>query len=90
MATPRAISFGNVGDLKIGHGGQTSTQIVVLSKPPRSYTVVPLGQSDHPESGHWDDQAAKLFGPGKVKDTHFMDRAGLQPHVTRWKSLDIN
>ena len=30
MATPRAISFGNVGDQQIGHGGQTSTQIVVL------------------------------------------------------------
>ena len=33
----------------IGHGGQTSTQIVVLSKPPRSYMVLPLGESDRPE-----------------------------------------
>ena len=90
MATPRAISFGNVGDLKVGHGGQTSTQIVVLSKPPRSYMVVPLGQSDHPESGHWDDQADKLFSTGKAKDTFFMDREGLQPHVTSTKKLDYN
>ncbi len=88
MATPRAISFGSVGDQKIGHGGQTSTQIVVLSKPPRSYMVLPLGESDHPESGHWDDQAAKLFRPGKAKDTFFMDREGLQPHVTSTKKLD--
>ncbi|HEY1602488.1 MAG TPA: penicillin acylase family protein [Pirellulales bacterium] len=90
MATPRAISFDTVGDQKIGHGGQTSTQIVVLSKPPRSYMVVPLGQSDHPESGHWDDQAAKLFGPGKAKDTFFMDRDGLQQHVTSTKKLEYN
>ena len=90
MATPRAISFGNVGDQKIGHGGQTSTQIVVLSKPPRSYMVLPLGESDHPESGHWDDQAAKLFSEGKAKDTFFMDREGLQPHVTSTKKLEYN
>ncbi len=90
MATPRAISYGNVGDLKIGHGGQTSTQIVVLSKPPRSYMVLPLGESDHPESGHWDDQAAKLFSTGKAKDTFFMDRNGLAPHVMSTKKLEFN
>jgi acyl-homoserine-lactone acylase len=90
MATPRAISFDSVGDQKIGHGGQTSTQIVVLSKPPRSYMVLPLGESDHPDSGHWDDQAAKLFSAGKAKDTFFMDRAGLEPHVTSTKKLEFN
>jgi len=90
MATPRAISFSNVGDQKVGHGGQTSTQIVVLSKPPRSYMVLPLGESDHPDSGHWDDQAAKLFSEGKVKDTFFMDVEGLKPHVTSTKKLDYN
>jgi acyl-homoserine lactone acylase PvdQ len=89
MATPRAINFDNVGDLKVGQGGQTSTQIVVLSKPPRSYMVLPLGESDHPESGHWDDQAAKLFSAGKAKDTFFMDREGLQPHVTSTKKLEV-
>ncbi|HVU86385.1 MAG TPA: penicillin acylase family protein [Pirellulales bacterium] len=87
MATPRAISFGNVGEQKIGHGGQTSTQIVVLSKPPRSYMVLPLGESDHPETGHWDDQAAKLFSEGKAKDTYFMDLDALKPHVTSTATL---
>jgi acyl-homoserine lactone acylase PvdQ len=90
MSTPRAISFDAVGDQKIGHGGQTSTQIVVLSKPPRSYMVLPLGESDHPETGHWDDQAAKLFSEGKAKDTYFMDREGLAPHVTSTKKLEYN
>jgi len=88
MATPRAISYDNVDGKKIGHGGQTSTQIVVLSKPPKSYMVVPLGHSDHPESDHWDDQASKLFSAGKAKDTHFMDREGLKPHVTSTKLLE--
>jgi acyl-homoserine-lactone acylase len=90
MATPRAISFDAVGDQKIGHGGQTSTQIVVLSNPPRSYMVLPLGESDHPETGHWDDQAAKLFSEGKAKDTFFMDRDGLEKHVTSTKKLEYN
>ena len=36
------------------------------------------------------DQAAKLFSQGKAKDTFFMDREGLQPHVTSTKKLDYN
>lgn len=90
MATPRAISFGKRGELYVGRGGQTSTQIVVLTKPPRSYMVLPLGESDHRDSPHWDDQAAKLFSSGRVKDTFFMDLDGLRPHVTSETSLDFN
>src|SRR5262249_46260332 len=61
MATPRAISFGPAPDGKsmIGHGGQTSTQVIIMSDPPKSYAVIPLGESDHKEGGHWDDQAEK-------------------------------
>ena len=61
MATPRAISFDPVGKEMVGRTGQTSTQIVILTKPPQSYMVIPLGESDHPNSGHYDDQAEKLF-----------------------------
>ncbi|MBL9124378.1 MAG: penicillin acylase family protein [Planctomycetaceae bacterium] len=86
MATPRAISF-HKGNPRIGHGGQTSTQIVVLSKPPKSYMVIPLGQSDHKQSGHWDDQAEKLFSPGKAKDTYFLDRGAVEKHATATKKL---
>lgn len=89
MATPRAISFSQKGNLRIGHTGQTSTQLVILSKPPKSYMVLPLGESDHPETGHWDDQAQKLFSAGKAKDTFFMDRAGLMPHVKATKKLTL-
>jgi acyl-homoserine-lactone acylase len=84
MATPRAISFGVNGDGKtwLGRGGQTSVQLVQLTRPPRSWTLVPLGQSDHIDSGHFDDQAEKLFSPGKMKPTWFLDRTGLMKHVT--------
>jgi acyl-homoserine lactone acylase PvdQ len=85
MATPRAISFSQARDGKtwLGRGGQTSVQVVQLSNPPRSWTLVPLGQSDRPESKHFDDQAEKLFSPGRMKPTYFLDKAELLKHVTR-------
>lgn len=52
-----------------GRNGQTSTQIVVLSKPIKSWTYVPIGQSDRPESPHYRDQAEKAFGPRKLQPT---------------------
>jgi acyl-homoserine lactone acylase PvdQ len=84
MATPRAISFGAGPDGKsmIGHGGQTSTQVIVMSDPPRSYAVIPLGESDHKDGGHWDDQAEKLFSKAQAAPSYFLDEAGLLPHVT--------
>lgn len=87
MATPRAISFNLVGKEMVGVGGQTSTQIVVLSNPPKSYAIIPLGQSDHKESGHWDDQAEKLFSKSKAAPTYFMDKNELMKHVTAKKVL---
>jgi hypothetical protein len=87
MATPRAISFGAVGKEMVGAGGQTSTQIVVMTNPPKSYAIIPLGESDHKESGHWDDQAEKLFSKSKAAPTFFMDRNELMKHVTSKKVL---
>ncbi len=88
MATPRAISFAKVGKEMVGRGGQTSTQVVVMTDPPESYTVVPLGASDHKESGHWDDQAEKLFSRSKAVRTWFMNREELLKHVTAKKILN--
>ncbi len=89
MATPRAISFDLRKDGKtfLGRGGQTSTQVVQLRKPPRSWTLLPLGESDHPNSKHWDDQAEKLFSPGKMKPTYFLDKSQLLKHVESKKVL---
>ncbi len=89
MATPRAISFGPWPDGKsmIGHGGQTSTQVIIMTDPPQSYAVIPLGQSDHKDSGHWDDQAEKLFSKAQAAPSYFLDEAGLLEHVTARKVL---
>jgi acyl-homoserine-lactone acylase len=89
MATPRAISFGASPDGKslVGHGGQTSTQVIIMTDPPQSYAVIPLGESDHKDSGHWDDQAEKLFSKAHAAPTYFMDRAELLKHVTSTKVL---
>src|SRR5262249_26790537 len=87
MATPRAITFVPSGKEMVGAGGQTSTQIVVLTNPPKSYAIIPLGESDRRESGHWDDQAEKLFSKSKAAPTYFLDRAELMKHVTVTKTL---
>ncbi len=88
MATPRAVSFRPWGKEMVGAGGQTSTQIVLLKKPiPESYMILPLGQSDHQESGHFDDQAEKLFSKARAKPTFFMNRTELEKHVTARREL---
>ncbi|HKG20871.1 MAG TPA: penicillin acylase family protein [Blastocatellia bacterium] len=87
MATTRATSFRRAGKEMVGVGGQTSTQIVILSNPPESYSIVPLGHSDHKESGHWDDQAEKLYSKGKALRTYFMNRKELMKHITSTKIL---
>jgi acyl-homoserine lactone acylase PvdQ len=89
MATPRAISFspGPDGKSMIGHGGQTSTQVIIMTDPPRSYALIPLGESDHKDSGHWDDQAEKLFSKSQVAPSYFLDEPALREHVTATKVL---
>jgi acyl-homoserine lactone acylase PvdQ len=89
LATPRAISFNPDKDGKtfLGRGGQTSVQVVQLTRPPRSWTLLPLGESDHRASKHWDDQAEELFSPGKLKSTYFLDKAELLKHAESTKVL---
>jgi acyl-homoserine lactone acylase PvdQ len=90
MATPRAVSFAAASDGKymVGQGGQSATQIVIMTDPPESYAVIPLGESDHKESGHWDDQAEKLFSKGKALRTYFLRPDELLKHVTSKKVLN--
>jgi acyl-homoserine lactone acylase PvdQ len=87
MATPRAISFSQVGKEMVGRGGQTMPTIVILTNPPVSYQVIPLGESDHKDSAHWDDQAEKLFSKSKAAPTYFMKRDELMRYVIARKSL---
>jgi acyl-homoserine-lactone acylase len=85
IATPRAISFDSIRGKKnphlVGHGGQTSTQIVQLTNPPKSWTVLPLGESDDSKSPHYDDQAEKLFSKSRMKSTYFLDKPELLKHL---------
>jgi acyl-homoserine-lactone acylase len=91
MATPRAISFAPSADRKqmIGHSGQSATQVVIMTNPPESYAVIPLGDSDHKASGHWDDQAEKLFSKGKALQTYFLRPDELMKHISSKKVLSI-
>ncbi len=90
MSTPRAINFKKIGNEMVGQGGQTSTQIVLLKRPiPESFMIIPLGQSDHKDSPHFDDQAEKLFSKSKAKSTYFMNRKELEKHVTERKELSF-
>ena len=58
-----------------------------ISNPPKSWTVLPLGNSDDPESKHFDDQAEKLFSKGQMKPTYFLDKEELMKHVESTKVL---
>jgi acyl-homoserine-lactone acylase len=89
MATPRAVGFKKSGNEMVGQSGQTSTQIVILTKPPQSFMVIPLGESDHPETGHFDDQAEKLFSKSQAKSTYFLNRKELEKHITGRKELSF-
>lgn len=55
-----------------GRSGQTSTQIVSLTKPIQSWTFVPIGQSDRPDSPHYTDQAEQLFSQRRMKPTWWL------------------
>jgi acyl-homoserine lactone acylase PvdQ len=73
MATPRAIGFGapQADHTRWGGSGQTSTQVVILTRPIQSWTQPPIGQSDRPDSPFYRDQAEKLFSPGRMKPTWY-------------------
>ncbi len=87
MITPRAITFERRGAVVIGIGGQTATQIVELSSPAHSVSILVPGESDRPYSGHFDDQARDLFSKGAAKSTYFGDRKELEKHVSSKKEL---
>ncbi|HUP24031.1 MAG TPA: penicillin acylase family protein [Thermoanaerobaculia bacterium] len=73
MATLRAVGFDPEREdgTRWGRGGQTSTEVVLLTDPIQSFTQPPIGQSDRPDSAHYRDQAEKLFSPGKLKPSWF-------------------
>ncbi len=73
MATLRSVGFSAPREdgTRWGRRGQTSTEVVILSDPIRSFTQPPIGQSDRPDSPHYRDQAEKLFSPARMKPGWF-------------------
>jgi len=82
LSTLRTVGYGEprADGTRWGHRGQTSTQLIVLSKPIRSWIYLPVGQSDRPDSPHYDDQAEHLFSPGRIKPSRWQPEA-LAGHV---------
>ncbi len=82
-STLRAVGYDREereGHTSWGDRGQTSTQVVVMDDPPRSWIYVPLGQSDREGSSHFDDQAEKLFSPRQMKPSWWLPEE-LAEHV---------
>lgn len=81
MTTLRNVNFSDKPDkTSWGRSGQTSTQIIVMTKPVQSWTQPPIGQSDRPDSPHYRDQAEKLFSETKMKPTWWQPK-DLAKHI---------
>ncbi|HSG89886.1 MAG TPA: penicillin acylase family protein [Pseudomonadales bacterium] len=73
ITTLRTMGYGPVREdgTRRGVRGQTSTQVIELARPIRSWSYLPVGQSDDPASPHYDDQARELFSKGTLKATNW-------------------
>jgi len=57
--------------ISYARSGQSCPTVVILKQPVTSYSAVPYGQSEKPNSPHFVDQAEKLFNKKKLKPTWF-------------------
>jgi acyl-homoserine lactone acylase PvdQ len=82
MRTLRSVGYGPEREdhTRWGESGQTSTEVVVLTSPPQSWTYVPIGQSDRPDSPHYRDQGEQLFSQRRLKPTWWRP-ADLAGHI---------
>lgn len=89
MSTLRSIAYGGEKDdgTRWGRAGQTSTEIVVMTEPIQSWTYVPIGQSDRPDSPHYRDQAEKLFSKRQMKPSRWLPE-DLEGHIESRTVLD--
>ncbi|MFP4500028.1 MAG: penicillin acylase family protein [Candidatus Hydrogenedentota bacterium] len=87
--TLRSVSYSGERDdhTRWGRAGQTSTQIVICTNPIQSWTQPPIGQSDHADSPHYDDQAEKLFSERRFKESWWLPE-DLKDHIARRIVLD--
>lgn len=72
--TLRSVGFSGERDdhTQWGRSGQTSTQIVVMTKPIQSWWYLPLGESDRADSPHYNDLAEKAFSKRQLQPTWWL------------------
>jgi len=71
LTTLRTVSYGSPrkDHSRWGVSGQTSTQIIELSTPVKSWMYIPVGESDRADSPHYNDQAEKAFSKRQLQPT---------------------
>jgi acyl-homoserine-lactone acylase len=71
------------------HSGSRALRLVAFTDPIRSYTVHNFGQSDDPDSPHFDDQARLLTSQRKLKPVYY-ERDELQEHIRSKRTLSYD
>lgn len=82
LTTLRTVGYGKQREDRAfwADRGQTSTQVVELSDPIKSYIYLPVGQSDRSTSPHYDDQAEYAFSKRRLRPTWWRPEE-LQDHI---------
>ena len=89
MATGAMLSGSpDAPDLRWVVAGQRQPCLTIFTNPIQSFTSAPFGQSDHPESAHYSDQA-RLLSDRRLKPTYF-NKDELLKHVESKTVLRIN
>jgi acyl-homoserine lactone acylase PvdQ len=90
LVTLRAIGSGDPDENGISYArsGQSCPTVVFLKQPVTSYSAVPYGQSEHPDSPHYTDQGEKLFQHKKLKPTWFQ-KEDLLKNLESQKTLNV-
>ncbi|MBN1138805.1 MAG: penicillin acylase family protein [Anaerolineae bacterium] len=91
LVTLRAVNGGepDCHGISTIQSGQSCTTVVMLEPGNvRSYSVVPYGQSEDPDSSHFTDQGRLLFAEEKLKDSWFA-RERLEGHIESRQTLTI-
>jgi acyl-homoserine lactone acylase PvdQ len=92
LVTLRAVHGGEPDEEGVStiESGQSCTTVVMLKRGDvRSYSVVPYGQSENPDSPHYTDQGRLLFQERKLKDTWFQ-RERLEEHVESEQTFTVH
>ncbi|GIX07671.1 MAG: 7-beta-(4-carbaxybutanamido)cephalosporanic acid acylase [Candidatus Poribacteria bacterium] len=90
LVTLRAISAHDPDEQGImwARGGQLCPTVVQLKAGDvRSWSAVPYGQSEDPNSPHYTDQGRRLYAQRRLKDTWF-DRRRLEGHVESVRRIE--